>query len=275
MITRVVMQDRDRCHGSPQNAERLLVDALSQMPPDAKTKFLITPGGFVYGQFPVSWRAKTGWKSPTRAPLLIEDARLVVENTITPRVIKLAKGRVDIITLCVDLRDYVSPYSMPGRHVELIAAYDVASEKVAGWTGKSYPVPSQEKELVHIRNLNSHLMNLAGEKVMILGCHDLNMWNPRGWANQRADSDRRKRCWMMRRLAERFQPTVVLQHPHDTDSPNIWTLGWAGIKTHFPNLKAWTSAICYNNENGGKQRATLENVLRRTKSDFVSDIVVN
>ncbi len=274
MITRIVVQDRGRVYGLPKTAEQFLIDALSQLPPSFKTKFLITPGGFVYGQFPADWNGKTGWDSPIRVPSLIREARMVAEKTITPRVAKLAKGRADIITLCVDLRDYMSPYSMPGRHIELIAVYDVASEKIVRWTGKSYPVPTQEKNLVHICNLNSHLMNLSGERVMVLGCHDLNMWNPRGWANQRAGSDRRKRCWMMRSLAEKFQPTVVLQHPHDTDSPNIWTLGWAGIKKHF-ELKAWASAICYNNENGGKQRATLEDVLRRTKSDYVNDIVVN
>ena len=52
------------------------------------------------------------------------------------------------------------------------------------WTGKSYPIPNQEKELVRIVNLKSHFLILEDiGKVMILGCHDLNIFNPRSDKN--------------------------------------------------------------------------------------------
>ena len=79
----------------------------------------------------------------------------------------------------------------------------------------------------------------------------------------------------MRKLVKDFKPTIVIQHPHDTDSPNIWALGWGEMNRQFPNLKAWASGIAYNNENGGAQRAPLKNVLARTQGGPVFNMVAN
>lgn len=268
VIARVVV--RGRPDGSQGAAEHFLVTALRKWPANAKTTFLMTPGGFVSGSFPLSWSGKSSWDSPQNIKPLINEATHVAMGVFSPKVIDLAKGRVKVITLCVDLHEPDT-----GEHAELIAVFDVDLGKIVGWTGKSYPVPSQEKRLVQVSDLKSHVIEVAGERVLILGCHDLNMWNPRGWAAQSPGSNRRKRCMAMRRIAKKFNPTVVLQHPHDTDSPNIWSLGWGEIKRQFPNLKAWASGICYNNENGGKQRAPLKKVLARTQGGPVVNVVAN
>jgi len=77
----------------------------------------------------------------------------------------------------------------------------------------------------------------------------------------------------MRRVAKTFNPTVVLQHPHSTDTPNIWALSWAELRRQFPGLKAWASGIAYHND-PGRPRAPLERVLMRTRGGEGSDIVI-
>jgi hypothetical protein len=268
-IARVVI--RGRPNGTPEAAEYFMLNALRKWPANAHTKFLITPGGFVKGKLPPSLSGKVSWdSSPKDMRALTVAAAPLVIDTVFPKVIEEAKGRVKIITVCVDLIDYNT-----GHHAELIAAFNVDTCKIVGWTGKSYPVPSQEKTLIQVKDLSSHTMKIGRDRVLILGCHDLNMWNPRGWANQSPGSNRRKRCAAMRKLAKEFKPTIVIQHPHDTDSPNIWTLGWSGIQKQFPKLKAWASGICYNNENGGPQRAPLKDVLTRTQGGPVFNMVAN
>jgi hypothetical protein len=49
-------------------------------------------------------------------------------------------------------------------------------------TGKSYPTPQQEQKLIRIPDLESHFLNLECGSVMILGCYNLSMFNPRGRA---------------------------------------------------------------------------------------------
>jgi len=86
---------------------------------------------------------------------------------------------------------------------------------------------------------------LAGERVLILGCHDLNMFSARAIANQRPDGARRQRCDLMAGLVRHFKPTVVLQHPHSTDTPNIWRMPWACLARDYPSVRCYASGIGY------------------------------
>ena len=71
-----------------------------------------------------------------------------------------------------------------------------------------------------------------------------------------------------------FDPTIVLQHPHATDTYKTWTVAWAGVKKSFPNLTTWAAGIGWFHEKGGEIRASLEDVCRHTKSNNVSEVVV-
>ena len=119
-------------------------------------------------------------------------------------------------------------------------------------------------------------MKTADERVLILGCHDLNLFSPRARANQSPDGLRRARCDEMERKVARFRPTVVLQHPHSTDTPNIWRMPWLSLAREVPSIRVWASGIGYHRF-GSKPRATLAKVLDRTKSapEDVRDIVVS
>jgi hypothetical protein len=129
-------------------------------------------------------------------------------------------------------------------------------------------VPWQEGSLVQVTQLDTHLQHLAGERVLVLGCHDLNMFSPRGKATQRRGGPRSERCAAMRNLARDFRPTVVLHHPHQTDSPNTWRGAWAGLRAALPTVEAWASGITYRHD-GGKCRASLAKVLKATQGGSV------
>jgi hypothetical protein len=229
-----------------------------EWPEKTRVKFLITPGGFVSWPFPSGWRGGVGWASrPRDLEPLIDCATEALSRTLTSSVLAAAERKVRVLTIGIDLIAHDSD-----QHAELIAAYDVPSRR-AFWTGKSYPTAGQERSLVQVTHLETHLLRVAGERVLVLGCHDLNMFSPRGWANQRSGGPRHARCAAMRRLARDFKPTVVLQHPHLTDSPNIWRTAWAGLRKQLPTVEAWASGIAYRCSEG-KPRGRLADVLEAT-----------
>lgn len=251
----------------PQAAQALLRDALAQWPENTQAKFLITPGAFIEAPWPSEWQGRRGWESDAEAVAsLMKAAERVARTVLSPAIHQAARGKVKYLTLGVDL---TTERKMKGPHVELVGVYDVQHDRFAGWTGKSYPLATQENTLVQVTDLGSHLLELDGERVLLLGCHDLNMFSPRAHANQKPGSERRKRSDAMRDLAGNFSPTIVLQHPHGTDTPNIWRAAWKSVERMFPDVHTWASAIGFYNflNPDGKTRASLERTLKQTQSD--------
>ena len=249
-------------HGGPnrpQRSEQTLFRVLTAWPAGLHLKFLITPGGFASFPFRQELKVSLGWKS-SPADLGVIQPDLELKTILTERVLQAASGKVDVITMGVDL-------GSSSRSAELVAIHEVETARTR-WTGKSYPTAGQERTLMQVSDLESHLINVADERVLVLGCNDLNMFSPRGWENQNKRGIRRTRCREMRRLASRFQPTIVLHHPHRTDSPNIWSSSW-GVLRKQRTVEAWASAIGYHR---GDQppRAPLSNVLAATSGGLPS-----
>jgi hypothetical protein len=110
--------------------------------------------------------------------------------------------------------------------------------------------------------------------VLVLGCHDLNMFSARARANQNPNGVRRRRCDAMAKATARFRPTVVLQHPHSTDTPNIWRMPWSCLARDYPTVRVYASGIGYFAWSGSP-RGSLRDVLDGTRSESgVVDIVV-
>ena len=250
--------------GDPKDGEAILLDVLTkQWPKGLRLKFLITPGGFVVGDFPTSWSGGIGWNSKTTdLKDLKKHASPTLSRTVTNRVLKAAAGKVDVLTIGIDL--YSDERQERYEHAELVAIYEIASRRVF-WTGKSYPTIGQERDLVQVVDLRTHLQRLAGERVLVLGCHDLNMFRPRARARQKSRGVRRQRCVRMRKIVHRFKPTIVLHHPHGTDSPNIWRTAWGGLTREQQHLQAWASGIGYYNIWGDPIRASLKKVRAGTQ----------
>jgi hypothetical protein len=247
----------------------MLLEAFERWPVSGRAKFTITPGGFISGNFPSRWSGGVSWDSTLNdLDPLVRAATPLVSACVTKKVLAAAKARTRVLTIGVDL-------SGDRQQVELVAVIDCDSGEIVRWTGKSYPTGSQEAQLVQVVDLDSHLLEIADEKVLVLGCHDLNMYSARGRANQNPDGVRRRRCDEMAKATERFKPTVVLQHPHSTDSANIWRMPWACLARKYPTVRSYASGIAYFNWDGAS-RQPLDKVLAGTRSaEGVVDVVVS
>jgi hypothetical protein len=251
--------------------ERWLFRTITKLKNEGKrTNFLITPGGFALGAFPDNWDNPRGWNSSDDLSQLIACATPLVDQIVSMRVVKAARHVVRYLTLNVDLRTLNSPL-----HAELIAVIDLRQSiivnrsstilKIVGWTGKSYPTMNQENNLIHVTDPKTHLFELGNDRVIILGCHDLNVFNGRALANQKHGGNRHRRSQSMLKVFTKFKPTHIIQHPHGTDTWRSWNQSWNKVSRLYPNAH-WASAIAYAVKQGPK-RAPLKDVLARTHSE--------
>lgn len=252
---------------NPVNAEDDLYRCLLSI--TEEIQFLTTPGGFIFIPFPIKWEGPSGWLTKAEdSEILTQLAALYVKQVISPRIIEAARNKVKYLTLSLDLRSSNTPL-----HAELVALIDLSSGKILSWTGKSYPTMDQEKSLIHITDLKSHLIEVGGEKLLILGCHDLNIYNNRARTNQKVGGLRHQRCQAMLKLFDAFQPTIILQHPHATDTWKSWIQGWREVARRYPQA-AWASAIAYASLS--KTREPLNDVLAKThyEGDLAFNIIM-
>lgn len=267
-IVRIVVDgspNNDESKNNIVGARKMLRDAFADWP-NGKAKFALTPGGFICAPFPNDYDGRIGWDSrPQDFASLIPTAQKAIDKVLIDKIKHIAVKKAMFLTLGVDLCD-----DDEGAHAELVAMIKTDSGKTIRWTGKSYPTLDQQNDLVNESNLDSHFLRVAGERVLILGCHDLNMFNPRGYANQKPGGLRRRRCDEMRKLAKKFDPTTILQHPHSTDTPNIWKTAWHGVHRLLPTARICASGIAYYNHDE-KCRGELKTV--RAKTQFGNDII--
>lgn len=249
--------------------------------PSKPPLFAVTPGGFIQARMP-EYSGEQGWNSRHRDfQNLIAAAEEAAEKVVTADIKRELRPRVQFLTLGVDL---VLPGQAKGTegidtHAELVAVIDLSTGRICKWTGKSYPTPAQEHTLVHEAKLKSHLWRYKGQRVLILGCHDLNVFNNRSRANARNPS-RVERWEKLDELARQFKPTLVLHHPHQTDTWEIWQGGWSGVRQHLDSVRTYASGIAYFRWDSKsclplKPRRSFDGVLQRTKCGDVVDICVN
>ena len=245
--------------GTPTAAEEMLLKAFSCWPKWFAADFLITPGGFLQCELSGDVPERTSWDSDKKDfPHLRKTAETFVKRVISSRLLAAATGKAKFLTIGIDLANANGTFV-----AELIAVINLCSGRIIRWTGKSYPTSEQERALWQVTDLESHCVNIAGYRVLVLGCHDLNMFSNRAWTNQKKGSLRRRRTTAMRRVAKHFGPDVILHHPHRTDSANIWGTAWSGAKELF-NPIAWASGILY--EDNRSPRMPLEAVRDGTRA---------
>ncbi len=154
-------------------------------------------------------------------------------------------------------------------HTELVAFVDLSTGEYRR-TGKSYPTSGQEGSLTRVSDLSSHFLDSDFGKVAILGCHDLNIFNNRGF--ERAGEWRRGIKSDFKELIREAQPEYVLQHPHVTDTHKIWHNAWCGLERLLPSLNAYAGAGRYFKN--GQERETLSKTLEKTKHGETIDFIV-
>ncbi len=232
---------------------------------------LQTPGGFLYDYQDLR-KYETGRSSTyEHFSAITENAEKLVSQLMDDRPLKtLLKTKTDFVTLGIDVFD-INNFRI---QAELVCTYNTNRQKVIYWTGKSYPTKEQENSLIYCPDLKTHFQEINGLPFLILGCHDLNLFSPRSRASISKGSYKDKTISEMQALSDRFKPYVVLQHPHYTDSPNIWQPGWSGIKRWVPSARIYSSGIHYANREGKHPRKPLQSILLRTALGPVENFTV-
>jgi hypothetical protein len=237
-----------------------------------KFEFILTPGGFLTFGFPKSLQDIEIKDAEQEKHITVfqSAANEVItdffKNKVKEQTFQKLKEIADYFTIGID---GFNPQNTD-KSIELVAIYDLKKEEVIRWTGKFYPTSEfQKRNLVKINDIETHFIKLNDENVVILGCHDLNVYNPRGQASANPEGWKKQLADKFKKKCKAFAPTIILQHPHTTDTPNIWKLSWGAVRKELPNVSNFASGINYYNSDG--ERGELDDVLEQTKKGDVTD----
>ncbi len=257
----------------PEYAKRLLEKIYESWPKGTKTKFIITCGGFINFNWPreISKKEIGDSKNPNEEVVnyLIKKAEEIIKAILTPELWSKLELITDYLTIGIDsIQRRKKDGAVDGKspHIELVCTIDLKKHKFY-WTGKFYPVVSQENGLVRISDLGTHFLDLDVGKVMVLGCHDLNVFNPRSIKNSKGW--RKKLNEKFRELARKEKPEIVLHHPHVTTTKRTWLNAFACMKKEIPSVKFYAGAGMYN-----QGRESLFSVLKYTKCGSTIDFII-
>ena len=278
-VLRIVLKGcpyRRRDNDNFSDARKRLLNAFESRPAGNVVPYAITSGGFIKAPFPHGYKGKQGWNSHRKDfEQLIPDAKKALDEVLTGEILRAIRGHARFLTLGIDLIDERKGDDGIDRHAELVAVVKTSSGDVVGWTGKSYPTEDQQDTLIHQPYLESHRFKWNDSNVLVLGCHDLNMFIDRGRPSKSRHSKKKDRKRDMRKLAVDWNPIVVLHHPHFTDTPNIWAAPWGSLRRMLPSADVYASGIAYCHfKQANRPRKPLEDVLNGTKWGDVEDIVV-
>jgi len=285
--------------GNSIKAKQLLEDVCKKWPKGGKVKFLITCGGFIQFGWPESIFPNDlgNNKNPNDKAMnkLIAKAKECINSVLNKDLCRKLSEVTDYITLGVDsfkekiseseaALDIVKMESIDSfkkkisttkninqPHIELVFLKDLRQDKLY-WTGKSYPTIAQEKNLIRIADLETHFLDLDIGKVMILGCHDLTIFNPR---SKNAKNWRRDVNDEFKKLTEKKKPIYVLQHPHTTVKKRTWLNAWSGLRKTLPYVYVqYAGAGRYHESDRECSKwDDLETVLKDTKNTFTIDFI--
>lgn len=268
----------DEWDGNPRKARSLLEEICGKWPNHKKVKFLITCGGFVQFGWPklISRTDIGDNKYPNEEVLnaLVAEAEKCAKFVLDEELSNKLRQFTDYVTLGIDTRkDKVSTTrNFIGQpHVELVFLIDLRNNKFY-WTGKSYPTPAQQKGLVRISKLEKHFFELDIGTVMILGCHDLAIFNPR---SKNAKYWRYQTNREFKLLATTKKPVCVLHHPHTTVIRKTWLTSWNSLIRKLPSVEHYAGAGRYYEAYRNRSKwDALEIVLAATKCGGSIDFVV-
>jgi hypothetical protein len=262
--------------GDVNAARQLLRDVAVALRPVHRLTCLSTCGAFLRFDWPQELPPR-GNRNPDAGEIavLIAAAERAVWSVLTDEVVNQLKSCCDYLTLGVDTKkDKISTthniVSQP--HAELVVLVDL-HKSCTHWTGKFYPTSQQEPSIIRFPDLQSHFVSLDRDPVMILGCHDLSVYSPRGQA--KATGWRRELSAEFRDLAKQRRPTVVLHHPHTTIKCRTWRQQWQRLEHELPFVKEYlgTGAYSYRDE-GWNKRNQLEQVLDSTQRGDILTVLV-
>lgn len=241
-------------------------------------KFIITCGGFIQFEWPssVSKEMIGDPKNPNdeAVKILFGEAEKAVKSVLTEDLLNKLRKVTNYITLGADsYKEKISTTQnyINQPHIELVFLVDLKNNKYR-CTGKSYPTSNQQNGLVRIADLKTHFRNSDVGKVMILGCHDLTIFNPR---SKNAKEWRKKVNEEFKKIAKKEKPKIVLQHPHTTVKVRTWFNAWSCIKKMIPSVEKYASAGRYYESNRNpSDYDKIDDVFSSTKCGDTIDFIV-
>jgi len=255
--------------GDQSDAAELINYLIESWPKNITLDYMITSGGFITQEREINKGIESNdemlFKFLQRIALESKSAFL------TPRLKKQLKMICKVLSFGVDTWCETETDT---RKVEFVFVYSTVTDSTV-ITGKSYPTMSQESYLIPFLNLDSHFMKLQNEKVMVLGCHDLSMFEGRTQANVKSGGWRKDLINRFIARAKEFQPTIVLQHPHTNDHHGTWQNKWYGLLRLLPTVKEFAGSGTYFNSPEEPCRDPIEKCLGYSASDDVLNIVVS
>ncbi|MBP7795956.1 MAG: hypothetical protein KA059_04180 [Elusimicrobiales bacterium] len=256
-------------------SKNLLQKVCAKWPKGKRVNYLITCGDFLNFDWPKSLTDVGNNKDQNKKTLnlLISEAKKQCDLLISKKLRKKLLRYTDFITIGIDSHKdetSINNGSIRQLDVELVALVDLKTKRYY-WTGKSYPTVEQQDGLIRISDLKTHFINLKIGKVMILGCHDLNVFSPRGKAVTKSEWRKEIREGFYD-IVKREKPSVILHHPHITDSSKTWTSAWNELIKTTHSVKKYISAGRYFNQH--IERSCLNEVLDNTKRGDTIDFIV-
>jgi hypothetical protein len=257
--------------GDPEEAGALLAAVCDRWPDGRHVDFLVLFGNFLQFRWPEGIRRRDIGDnlnpSPGLMTRLFDEGERCVRSVFTPGMCDRLRRFTDYVTLGAD--SYFFRDSCNDPHVELVFAPDLKNGQL--WrTGKSYPNPRQEHGLLRVADLESHFAEMGGKQVILLSCHDLNMFSPRSYHNARGR--RRESIERFRQMATGRRPELLLWHPHKSDTARTWIPGLGGLRKELPGI-SYAGAGIYHND-GMPPRASLDSVLKHTKNLPAIDLII-
>lgn len=262
--------------GDLNAARRLLGDVASAWPQEHRVACLCTCGAFLGFTWPEELPYKGNLNPDSRElQILIVAAEKTVRSVLTRELAEQLRARCDYITLGVDTKkDKVSTtYNVIDQpHAELVCLVDLQKDTIH-WTGKFYPTSRQEETILRYPDLQTHFVRLDCGLVMILGCHDLSAYSPRGQATARGW--RKQVGAQFRSLAKQAKPVAVLHHPHTTVKGGTWRQQWRRLTHELPSVRGYLGTGAYSyRDDGWEGRDDLPYVLSTTQRGDTLNIVV-
>jgi hypothetical protein len=258
-------------------AQALLGDVCRKWPSELRVLCLSTCGAFLRFPWPCSVEEQADNFSPSHEVMQTLEAcgRTMCESLLSSDLRAELSKRMDYITLGVDSdKPLISTAQTKIRHphVEFVYIVNLHTGETQ-FTGKSYPTLGQEKGLLRVSNLESHFVKMKDVTALVLGCHDLTIFNPR--ADGTVKQPRRLAVKQgLKALCKTKEPSIVLHHPHTATKIGTWRGAWGGLRSGVTSVESFLGSGCYSHADGWTQRNPFSAVLRSTKSPDVVDVVV-
>jgi len=258
-------------------ARKLLSDVCEKWPSGLKALCLCTCGAFLRMKWPrdVAEQANNFAPDDTAIRQIDHSGRVACELLLSGGLREELSKHADFLTIGVDtekLHISTTRNRISSPHAELVYIANLKTGEVH-FTGKSYPTLGQEKGLLRVADLDSHFVEMNGAMAMVLGCHDLTIFN------HRSDSvvkqvQRIAVKKQFKSLCDAKKPSLVLHHPHTSVKARTWRSAWSGVRERVPTVRSFLGTGCYSHKDDWERRSLFAEVLNSTKSADVVDIVV-